>query len=158
RTAPEGSTCESISSATPAPGAFVPSALLEDSAGNVWCGVGSHGLYRIEASPERGWMLQPVDLKVPSPFGVITLIEDRRERGVLWAGANTGLYRRRPDGRVDRMDGIPGYVAALIQDRGGRIWAGTRSGLYSFLPGPNGAPVSLEVYRESNGLAHSDVK
>jgi ligand-binding sensor domain-containing protein/signal transduction histidine kinase len=158
RPAPEGSACESISPAAPTPGVFIPSTLLEDSAGNVWCGVGSLGLFRIEPSPGRGWMLQPVDLKVPPPFGVITLIEDRNERGVLWAGANTGLYRRRPDGRVDRIDGIPGYVEALIQDRGGRIWAGTRTGLYSFLPGPAGAAVSLEVYRESRGLANSDVK
>src|SRR5215831_3805317 len=65
RTAPQGSTCEGISPATPAPGVFIPSTLLEDSAGNVWCGVGSQGLFRIQASPGRGWMLQPVDLKVP---------------------------------------------------------------------------------------------
>ena len=61
-------------------------------------------------------------------------------------------------GRVDRFAAIPDYVEALIQDGNGRIWAGTRSGLFSFLPGRDAAAASLRVYKESDGLAHGDIK
>ncbi|HEV8145502.1 MAG TPA: two-component regulator propeller domain-containing protein, partial [Bryobacteraceae bacterium] len=136
---------------------FLPSVLLQDRDGTLWCGVGSHGLFAVRHEAANKWALEPVDLQVPPPFGVITLIEDRRERGVLWIGTNVGLFRRSPNGSVEKRSGIPNYVEALLEDRGGRIWAGTRSGLFSFLAG-SGAADSLRRYRESDGLASSDVK
>jgi signal transduction histidine kinase/ligand-binding sensor domain-containing protein len=159
RLTPQGPSFEIAAPTSPVSLPFIPSTLFQDSRGGLWCGVGSHGLFRIEQSPgARGWTLRQIDMKVPPPFGVISLVEDRRERGVLWAGTNLGLYRRWPDGTVDKVEGIGGFVEALIQDRNGRIWAGTRAGLFSFIPAHDTTPVSLRVYKEADGMANGDVK
>jgi len=159
RLTPGGPSVEVLPPATASALGFDPAALLQDTGGGLWCGVASHGLFHIERGPHpTGWTMRPIDLKAPYPFGVVSLLEDRREPGVIWAGTNDGVYRRRPDGRVNRIEAIRGVVEALIQDRHGRIWAGTRSGLFAFIPGPGPTPDSLRVYRKADGLADDDIK
>ena len=66
----------------------------------------------------------------PPPAGIEALHEDRF--GTLWIGADNGLYRRWPDGRVIRYtkrDGFPDdYIHDLHEDRDGRLWVATRLG------------------------------
>ncbi|HEX5734226.1 MAG TPA: two-component regulator propeller domain-containing protein [Blastocatellia bacterium] len=49
----------------------------------------------------------------------------------MWIGAESGLYRRLPDGRVERYttkDGLPGNaVQTLLEDKVGQLWVGENS-------------------------------
>lgn len=73
--------------------------------------------------------------------GVVTM---RRARdGALWVGTSGGLYRRDAQGKAQVFaarsgspgDAFPGFVYALLEDRAGRIWAGTGgAGLYRYRP------------------------
>ena len=55
-------------------------------------------------------------------------MEDRR--GALWIGTMQGLHRRSADGRAERIAHSPlpdaWAIQALLDDRDGRVWVGTR--------------------------------
>lgn len=98
--------------------------LLRDRAGTLWVGT-SLGLYKLQ-NPVTG----PIAftwLDIPSQVNSLT--EDRA--GALWIGTDIGLFRRFPDGRLEQYtirDGVPANdVNAILVDRQGRVWAGTRS-------------------------------
>jgi ligand-binding sensor domain-containing protein len=74
------------------------SVLFEDHNGTIWCGTMKH-LYRLERSG-NSFKLAPVDLGTKEVF-ILDLLEDRG--GSLWIGSFTGLYCRRPDGRVEHF-------------------------------------------------------
>ena len=85
----------------------------------------------------------------PEQRFISDLMEDRG--GSLWIAAPIGLYRRRPDGRLDHFttrDGLPmDYLHCLLQDRQGQLWAGTRQhGFFRFAADPaqrNGFAVEM---------------
>jgi len=123
-------------------------ALLEDRAGTLWCGTEA-GLYAIHDTASPAPQLAEVQIGLPgTAWGdsdISALAEDGE--GALWIGATDGtLYRRLPDGRVERhLSHIPlpqGQVTHLLADRKGRIWVGRGSSLERSTtaphPGANG--------------------
>jgi ligand-binding sensor domain-containing protein/two-component sensor histidine kinase len=109
-------------------------ALYEDHTGTVWVGTWA-GLFRLE---EVGGQVKfsLVEMGMPSETGDDRMVEDILEdrRGALWVGTRgSGLYRRWPDGRVERYttrQGLPANrIQALLEDRDGRFWIATNGGL-----------------------------
>lgn len=108
--------------------------LFEDHAGTVWVGTWA-GLFRLEQAGGRV-KFHFVEMGMPSETVDDRMVEDILEdrRGALWiATRGSGLYRRWPDGRVEHytaQNGLPSNrVHALLEDRDGRLWAGTTHGL-----------------------------
>ena len=115
----------------------------------VWC-VGDR-LFRLDVGPPRrfrGTEFRPTAaLPVGSAF-----LPDRT--GNLWIG-NRELYRVGPDGRAvcaTRTGNRElGPVASIAEDRRGRIWVGTASGLWrTAAPAPNVAEVVLECVHKTD--------
>ncbi|MEW6130618.1 MAG: two-component regulator propeller domain-containing protein [Acidobacteriota bacterium] len=138
-------------------------ALLEDRAGDVWCGAG-HGLYRLE-QVDGQWMARPVEIGLPREVEndriVRALVEDRQ--GALWIGAGSGLYRRWSDGRAERyttQQGLPANdILALLVDTNDHLWVATRKGLSQIAmePGTH-QPKIIRVYTEKNGLPSANTR
>ncbi len=132
--------------------------LHEDRAGNIWCGT-NIGLFRLEL---RGQQVEfhYTDLGMPNETiddrDVRAMLEDRR--GSLWVGTGgSGVYRRLPDGRVERYTvkhGLPGNGAyAMLEDREGRLWMGSGGGLWQVVPDPKpDQPLVARLYRKKDGL------
>lgn len=97
-------------------------ALLEDSAGALWIGTGSHGLLRYD-----GRRIESIDT---SHRNIGALLEDRE--GNIWAGTfGGGLNRLRPRAMelIGTQAGLPfEAVVSLGQDPDGQIWAVADSG------------------------------
>ena len=101
-------------------------ALFESSTGTIWCGTNT-GLFEV---------LSAVKFR-PQPLPGLARIEvtDIREDagGKLWVATLRGIYVFGKDGttqHITKQDGLPSdWVNALLLDRSGRLWAGTRYGL-----------------------------
>lgn len=96
-----------------------------------------------------GIRFSPLGVTLPNDHARV-IFEDRD--GAVWIGvAGTGLARWR-DGHVDTYtpaEGLAGHdVRAIVQDAGGRIWAGTEAGV-TIIGGD--AMVTLRI---GNGLPH----
>lgn len=101
--------------------------LLESRRGNLWIGTSAGLFYRPAGDADRFEEIQGLAGKK-----IMGLVEDGR--GHLWVGTETsGLYRLESL-RWRRFPLLAGGKAALINalclSRDGRIWAGTRDGLY----------------------------
>jgi signal transduction histidine kinase/ligand-binding sensor domain-containing protein len=109
--------------------------LYEDRRGILWIGT-IGGLFRLEQQgnqvkfhfEEMGMPNTDVDDR-----DINCLLEDRG--GSLWvATGGSGVYRRRPDGRVERyttQQGLPGGGAfAMLEDREGRLWMADSTGVW----------------------------
>lgn len=128
--------------------------LLEDRQNVVWCGT-SVGLCRLEMIDGK-WFLCPADVIHPNE-GVVAMVEDRQ--GSLWILSEVALYRKRPDGVVERYgeaEGLPfaSHFHTITADREGTIWVGTWGGLYRLIadPKPN-KPIVARIYTTRDGLA-----
>jgi signal transduction histidine kinase/ligand-binding sensor domain-containing protein len=95
--------------------------------GSIWVGLGGGGgVVRIH----RGELVHhlPTD---GAPSGVTAMIQDRQ--GAIWVASRRGLFSFF-NGRWTLMGEAEGYGGAeafsLYEDRGGRLWAGTGSGVY----------------------------
>lgn len=131
--------------------------LLQDRAGNIWCGTRS-GLYRVDfAAGDAKFTF--IDLGIADSFEaryIESLLEDRQ--GALWAGSRGGLHRRWSDGRVESYttrDGLPhNAILSLLEDRAGRIWVATGYGwLCRLVPDPApGRSIVARAYTDKDGL------
>ena len=91
---------------------------------------------------------------------VNALLEDRQ--GVLWIGAESGLYRLLPNGASERFttrDGLPiNNIRSLLEDHLERLWVGTMGGLCwitsNLVPGHR---VVEHTYTTMDGLATDQV-
>ena len=96
--------------------------------GSVWVGMYSLGLYQLRDGAVVEHLGNGDGLLGPQ----VRAIAETRD-GDLWIGTSSGLFRRRPDGRIDRHDeedGLPrSFVVALHEARDGRLWVGTSNGL-----------------------------
>jgi len=135
--------------------------LCEDREGTLWCGTES-SVYR--SNLENGqWTFTPLDLGPTTSFGRVnafSILADRR--GAIWVLTGGGLYRRRPDGIVERYTALEGLPLtgnlSLFEDRDGNIWLGTTTGLCRLVPEPApGRSVVARVYSTKDGLASNSV-
>lgn len=128
--------------------------LLEDRSGRVWLGTPG-GLYWLEESGERV-IFHLTDLGEGNERHVQALAED--QRGSLWIGGSGGrrLYRRLPQGRIERyteQNGLDGDVKSLLADRDGHVWVGTAVSLSLVVPEPDPArPVFASRYKARDRL------
>jgi ligand-binding sensor domain-containing protein/signal transduction histidine kinase len=137
--------------------------LYEDSAGIIWCAT-EGGLYRLEQRDHQ-WSLRFVDIGIQvtnvydEDIIIYTMVED--DRGALWIGSQSGLFRRFTDGRVERYttrNGLPqNRVAHLLKDHSGRLWAGI-FGLCRIVsePNPDGTVVD-RVFTKKDGLLNESI-
>jgi ligand-binding sensor domain-containing protein/signal transduction histidine kinase len=132
-------------------------ALLEDHNGTLWCGTGA-GLYAIYDTASQTPSLIEVPIGLPGvawgDSDVSALAEDAE--GGVWIGTTDGsLYRRLPDGRVERYpsaDKSPqSVVMHLFSDRKGRIWVGRGDALYRSNPAPHPGANGFELLSGQKG-------
>jgi ligand-binding sensor domain-containing protein len=128
-------------------------AVIEDSAGRIWCGT-SGGLFEMLSDHTFRRQRLPAPVYGRSWIAVMDILEDAG--GKLWLATAIGIYVIAKDGSVERIgkeDGLPvEWVKALFLDRHGRLWAGTRGGLALMRDGKNGGRVGVQqVYKETGG-------
>lgn len=110
--------------------------LYEDRTGNLW--IGADALYRLEDKDGKV-IWQKVELNLPEQLTagyVIASFCEGRD-GSLWVVTSRGLLRRLPDGREMFYSIQPrsvGMLASVLEDRGGRIWLTSRTGIYIIKP------------------------
>ena len=127
--------------------------LAQDRSGMIWIGT-EGGLYYLDPHSDSTQPPAPMDAGGSKPWHtpVTALLADRE--GTLWI-ASGGLYRRWPDGRIERYDdrlGLPRDYPALLEDAEGKVWIG---GEDLFRVSPGSAPGQLRIerrYTSSDGL------
>jgi ligand-binding sensor domain-containing protein/signal transduction histidine kinase len=130
--------------------------LLEDRAGNLWCGTWKN-LYRIEVAGDEV-IFHRVEMGMPrdEPSVIRSLIEDHRGR--LWAASDSGLYRLSSEGRTERFAARRGLLGnsnmmGLVEDRKGRLWAGNRrDGLFLIADDPQANRAVARRHTTGDGL------
>jgi ligand-binding sensor domain-containing protein len=105
-------------------------ALMEDSGGRIWCGTGA-GLFEMLSDHTFRRQRLPAPLDGWDRTVVTDVLEDAG--GKVWLATPMGIYVIAKDGSVEHIgkeDGLPNqWVEALLRDKDGGIWAGTRGGL-----------------------------
>jgi ligand-binding sensor domain-containing protein/signal transduction histidine kinase len=133
------------------------SAILEDRDGKLWCGTDA-GLYAIDDTASQTPRLAEVRIGLPGVgYGdsEVTAMTEDAEGGV-WIGVTDGtLYRRLPDGHVERYSSTEQPALAgimrLLADRKGRIWVGRANSLYRSTPAPHPGANGFELLSGQNG-------
>ncbi len=100
--------------------------LFEDSDETLWVGT-ADGLYRLNKNNELESI--SIDNSSADRIEITTIIQDRR--GALWIGTfGKGLFRLTSPEQIEKFtvaDGLPdNNIAAIREDRDGRIWVGFR--------------------------------
>ena len=116
--------------------------LMEDEGGTLWAGTMGGGLNQIQDSaPPITYQHLPNDTTSLSDDRVISLYRDARNR--LWVGTLEGGLNRLDPGseafvRYDLRHNLPDMtVTCMIEDKQGRLWAGTAGGLAQWIPEQN---------------------
>lgn len=122
------------------PGQERPTAMLQDSHGDLWVGTENNGLLRVG---RRGVERLPASVQVPDGR-ISSLFEDAE--GNIWVGANGGLFRLRETlfSNYTERDGLSGnYTRAVLEDGQGRLWVGGSAGLDAMQPDRSIVPLRL---------------
>ena len=123
--------------------------LLVDRDDNVWVGMRSYGVYRIDA---RSGEITNVGANLLREGYITALYQD--DTGKIWIGTNTeGLYYVEPAGMTVRRFTIHSMlqqstICSIIGDSAGNLWVGSSSGLYRL----NQARTEVTRYSVDNGL------
>ena len=126
-----------IEPAVSSPGNEAITVIKEAADGTIWIGT-QNGLHRLESVSGRE-TIRAVEIGLPQGTveqrTVADILVDRT--GVLWVASPSGLYRREQDGAATRYTvrhGLPNdFLQTLLEDRDGRLWAGSRlGGLFRF--------------------------
>ncbi len=137
-------------------------ALLREPDGRLWIG-GERGLQLFDPKSQRSRTIE-LNQNSAAAASISSLL--RLDNGEVWAGSSNGLYRIDRQGRVHSFKADASQkgalshaiVDALMQDRDGRLWIGTKGGLHlwdplteSFLRPVQGnadlpKPAALQVY------------
>ena len=103
-------------------------ALAEAADGAVWVGLLGGGLQRVDAATGAVQAFRRsdgADGALPDDR-VLALLADAD--GTLWLGTGSGLARRGPDGRFERVPLDDAAVTRLLRTDDGSLWAGTERG------------------------------
>ncbi len=137
------------------PDAEVITDLYEDSTGTIWISTGN-GLHVLRQAG-NDWQLEYVSLgeKPDEGLDLTTIIE--ASPGVLWIGAEQGLFRRFSDGRVERFgvkDGLPHpHVRDILKDPDGTLWVATGLGLCRLVANvQQGRSIVERLYTKKDGM------
>jgi ligand-binding sensor domain-containing protein len=130
--------------------------LWESASGRIWCGTRG-GLFEVLSGGRFR--------REPLPSLRRTIVTDIVETadGNLWAATTDGIYvlpgNRGAVQHIGKQDGLlNSWVNALLLDRAGRVWAGTRDGLVRLRDGGAGGRPGVErVYTNKDGLPAEDV-
>ncbi len=121
-------------------------ALLQDGSGIIWIGTRFKGLLKLDLTPPK-FKTSARDLFTTQKWESVnfqSVLKDGEER--LWLGTlNRGVYRYSPANKhlshyiidEDKYRADDDAVYELFEDDEGRLWAGTNSGLYYFIPALN---------------------
>lgn len=136
--------------------------LLLDREGQLWIGTFSDGLLRFD---EQQQAIVPVfEHQAPIP-GITAIQED--QRGSLWMGSNTGLYRYDPCTSLLQQflvsDGVQSpqfHIGSFAKDRKGRLFFGGTKGVNfvepstKYQPGLGSSPqiTGIQKYGENMGF------
>ena len=138
--------------AMPGPeGSQYVTALAEDLNGTVWCGT-QDGIFRKTREPA----FQAVEIGLPAASWKTRFIQalavDRRNS--VWVGTeDAGLYRRGPEGAVERYQAPCQSIAAILPDGQGRVWAGSSQGICLLIPRPGNRSFTFSrLYGPRDGL------
>jgi ligand-binding sensor domain-containing protein len=117
--------------------------LTADKAGAVWAGTYKGGLYRFMAQSNTFLCFVPDSSEASKSAYIQSLCADHN--GIIWMGTDQGLWKFEylpvsRTGTFTRYTSDPANPAALrsstvqavLEDRAGRIWAGTKNGLHLF--------------------------
>lgn len=140
--------------------------LFEDSRGTVWIG-SDQGLCALDE--ENGeTKIRAIDLGA-SPSGefhyVFAIFEDTEKN--LWIGTNNLLFKRKPDGSLEKFGKENGFPEGIVndpatkypfhsvaQDADGRFWVGTAFGVTRLVQNPQvGQNIVERIYTKQDGLA-----
>ena len=124
------------------------SALGRDPAGRVWLYATGRGLYQLRAGE---WRQQGRGPTHSEPLAVNRILF--RSNGDTLLAADNGLFILQA-GRAEPWElaaGIPTPVFDLVEDRYGRVWAGTQSGA-ALIRGEE-----VQLLREAQGLTNNQV-
>jgi ligand-binding sensor domain-containing protein len=132
-------------------------ALLQDSAGRIWCGT-ADGLFEMLSG--HRFRRQPLQATATGRERILVndLLEGKDRR--LWVATRSGIYVLGSAGAVQHiaLGARTQNVRALLQDRYGRIWAGTQNGLVLIRDADKDGGYRVEqVYRETAGVRVLDV-
>lgn len=139
-------------------------AIAQDRDGYLWLGTGN-GLLRFDGARFASWESMG---GAPLPSGSVRALW-ASDDGTLWVGfGEAAVISRLREGLVQTFgeaEGlVPSAVSAFAEDRAGRIWASTGSGLFGFSDGrwqradaatglPAGAATSVYIDRKGTVLA-----
>lgn len=116
--------------------------ICEVEKGRLWVGC-KNEIYQFDG---KQWSV------VHSGFNVVNSIVKGRD-GIIWVASGTGVHRCRDGVWVTNTveDGLPNTAAYTIaQDRSGRVWAGTISGLGLFHPEADSDPPRTIISEKDN--------
>lgn len=142
------------------PDAEVITDLYEDSNKTIWVGTGN-GFHKL-VQKGGDWHVEYVSLgeNAGEQLDITSAVES--SPGVLWIGAEQGLFRRFADGRVERFstkDGLPHpHVRDIVSEPDGTVWVATGLGLCRL--GSNvraGQPIVERVYTKRDGLLNEAI-
>ena len=108
----------------------MPTSLVEDKRGRIWLGFGNGEIGYFEEGQVH-YIPRDAGETVPLETAISLLLDSQ---GVLWAGGEVGGGLLRYDGQhftqFTPSDGLAsGFVKALCEDRDGRLWIGTSTGV-----------------------------
>lgn len=135
-------------------------ALLQDSAGKIWCGTNG-GLFEMLSGHKFRRQMLPPPRPPQERIQVSDLSEDAGHN--LWVATTSGIYIVGNGGAVQHIasrDGLPNeWVNALSLDRQDRMWAGTRDGLVLMRDASRGGTAGVQqVYRDLAGVKGVNVQ
>jgi len=136
---------------------------LEDSAGNIWMGTNSSGVFRYSASTGKTSQLKDLVTGSPQfiPQNVTGLSGDRKGR--IWmAGGGSGLFCFSPEtgtlSHFTEADGLlSNNVVGIETDHSGTVWLAAPTGLTQVIPEQTlegGLRIRAFKYTEPDGISN----
>ena len=138
-------------------------ALLDAGDGKVWVG-NSDGLNHYDPVTGKAVLYRTGTGSNSLEFQVTALLQDPRDRNLLWVGSRNGVrrfdIRARRFGPLMLSHGDPenDVIRFLYADREGKVWASARNGLHRIDPSSNGVLTFRHDPSDIHSMADSVVR